>query len=114
MLTISATIQKIDDLGTLLPDARFALYHLEGDGDITLINDAFVTDSNGLATISSLTIGTYYLMEYKAPLNYDLDTLYFVIKIVVTQNTTTVNLEAAFFKQTGMQSHLTGMIILKL
>jgi len=100
-LTIDATILKLSDSSAPLEGASFALYRLEDDHDVTLLIAPITTNSSGQAVISGLTVGTYYLMEYEPPQGFGLDPLYDVIKIVVTQNINTGNLEIQFFNTEG-------------
>lgn len=103
--TISISIQKLDESNPTesLENAQFSLYRLEEDGDVVLIRSDIVTGANGQTTVSELTAGTYYLMEYAPPTGYELNMLYLAIRIVVTQDNTIGNLQTSFFLTDGSE-----------
>lgn len=108
-LTTEVTILKLDfaDNNKVLAGAQFALYRLEDSGDVAFITDQITTDANGQFTITDLTAGTYYLMEYSPPDNYDLLLNYFVVKIIITQDTGG-NLQSQFFLSDGTEVFLSA------
>lgn len=68
--SFSLDIHKVNNHGSYLPDAYFALY---SDKDCTQLIEELKTDENGLLTFKNLNVDTiYYLKETKAPLGYQL------------------------------------------
>ncbi len=62
------TLNKVDDKGNPITGAKFALYAVTAEGDKLI--DEYSVDGYGKLSLSNLNVGTYKLVETKAPAGY--------------------------------------------
>ena len=76
-----------------LADAKFGLYSSYADAAAAIGTDGngLVSGADGRFLISNLDVGTYYLVETKAPAGYIRDNLIYKIDITATSKSITVN-----------------------
>ena len=99
----SFTIQKVDgDNNKLLFGAEFGLY---SDYECTNLIEMSIDYDNGLYYFPALTLGgTYYLKEFKAPVNYKLDETVYTIS---------VGLDGVITVSPELEKNIDGYIVFK-
>ncbi|MEG0296839.1 MAG: SpaA isopeptide-forming pilin-related protein [Clostridium sp.] len=90
----SLSIAKVDDRGNKVPNVKFGIY---SDSAATNLVKEGTTNSEGILSISDLTIGTYYVKELSVPQEYNLSDEIREVKIEA-EKTTTITWENTIIK----------------
>ncbi len=106
--SVQLTKVDADDLSVILSGAEFSLYKATGE----LVADQLAIN-NGVIFVDSLALGSYYFVETKAPVNYQLSSQKYTFEITANNYLETIQVQATNKKNPKKEPELGAVKLIK-
>lgn len=106
--SVQLTKVDADDLSVILSGAEFSLYKATGE----LVADQLAIN-NGIIFVDSLALGSYYFVETKAPVNYQLSSQKYTFEITDNNYLETIQVKATNKKNPKKEPELGAVKLIK-